>query len=316
MLSLRTKLVLSYALLFLITFGVGAFSFFRFQRLSTSVDTVLRDNYKSILAADGMKDALSRMDSSAVFLLGGDAARARSEFEADSTRFEQQRNIAANNITEPGEDKIVGDIAERYARYSNDLRAFVGRDPHDPSLSKTYFSALHPQFASLQDRIDDLLKLNSEATRRADERTRASAQRARIWTLGLLCLSVLLAAAFAFFFVRYVITPLTQLIRGVRRIGQGDLDQHIEVRSRDEVGEVAAEFNRMAVRLRELRQSDLGRILVEQKKSDAVINSIYEPVIVTDADGAILKVNSAARQLMGNGTQAEGSRIAAALGGE
>src|SRR5438045_660518 len=103
MLSLRTKLVLSYALLFLITFGVGAFSFFRFQRLSSVVGTVLRDNYKSILAADKMKEALAHENSAAVFLIGGDTKRAQSEFADNTALFQQHQKIAANNITEPGE---------------------------------------------------------------------------------------------------------------------------------------------------------------------------------------------------------------------
>ena len=60
---------------------------------------------------------------------------------------------------------------------------------------------------------------------------------------------------------------------------------------------LAAEFNRMAARLRDLRQSDYWRILIEQKKSDAVIASIYEPVIVTDARGRVIKVNQAAERL-------------------
>jgi hypothetical protein len=42
---------------------------------------------------------------------------------------------------------------------------------------------------------------------------------------------------------------------------------------------LAAEFNRMLARLRDHRKSDYGRLLIEQKKSDAVIDAIYEPVI-------------------------------------
>ena len=53
----------------------------------------------------------------------------------------------------------------------------------------------------------------------------------------------------------------------------------------------------MAARLRELRQSEYWRLRIEQKKSDAAIDSIYEPVIVTDARGRVTKINRAARQL-------------------
>src|SRR4029079_276870 len=62
---------------------------------------------------------------------------------------------------------------------------------------------------------------------------------------------------------------------------------------------LAAEFNRMLARLRDHRKSDYGRLLIEQKKSDAVIDAIYEPVIVTDASGHVIKVNRAATQVFG-----------------
>ena len=45
---------------------------------------------------------------------------------------------------------------------------------------------------------------------------------------------------------RLVSSPLRELVEGMRRIGKGKLDQRVEVRSRDELGEVAEAFNRMA----------------------------------------------------------------------
>ena len=53
----------------------------------------------------------------------------------------------------------------------------------------------------------------------------------------------------------------------------------------------------MLVRLRELRKSDYGKLLIEQKKSDAVIDSLGEPVIVTDSHDHVIKINRAARAL-------------------
>jgi signal transduction histidine kinase len=96
-----------------------------------------------------------------------------------------------------------------------------------------------------------------------------------------------------------VVKPITKLARVAKRVGEGDLDQHIELRSRDEMGVLAAEFNRMAVRLREFRESAAGRIILEQGLSEAVLQSIFEPVIVADAKGEVLNLNRAARNLLG-----------------
>ena len=79
----------------------------------------------------------------------------------------------------------------------------------------------------------------------------------------------------------------------------GDLDTVVEVRSGDELGVLAAQFNEMAGRIRQLRQSDLGKILVAQQTAEAAVDSLYDPVIVTDAEGRVQRINRAARPLFG-----------------
>jgi NtrC-family two-component system sensor histidine kinase KinB len=100
-------------------------------------------------------------------------------------------------------------------------------------------------------------------------------------------------------FTLSVVRPITALARVAKRVGEGDLDQHIQIKSRDEVGTLAAEFNRMTVRLREFRASAAGRMELERGLSDAVLQSIFEPVIVADAQGEVLNVNRAAIALLG-----------------
>jgi len=55
----------------------------------------------------------------------------------------------------------------------------------------------------------------------------------------------------------------------------------------------------MAIRLRDLRETESGRRQMEQQLSDAVVQSIFEPVIVTDAKGHVLKLNQASTELLG-----------------
>ncbi|MGA2888629.1 MAG: ATP-binding protein [Terracidiphilus sp.] len=96
-----------------------------------------------------------------------------------------------------------------------------------------------------------------------------------------------------------VLRPIGQLARDTRGIAQGNLEHRVEWSSRDSFGVIAAELNRIAVRLRELRDSDAGRRQMEFQLSDAVLQSIFEPIIVTDGKGHVLKVNQAAADLLG-----------------
>jgi two-component system, NtrC family, sensor histidine kinase KinB len=112
---------------------------------------------------------------------------------------------------------------------------------------------------------------------------------------GLVVAVVLVEATMIYFVLR----PIHDLAKDARRIAQGNLEHRVEWSSREDFGIVAVELNRLAVRLRELRDSEAGRRQMEFQLSDAVLQSIFEPIIVTDGKGHVLKVNQAAAELLG-----------------
>jgi signal transduction histidine kinase/HAMP domain-containing protein len=116
-------------------------------------------------------------------------------------------------------------------------------------------------------------------------------------------LSIAAATAISAVMLFFVIVPLRHTARVARRIGQGDLHQRVEWRSKDDLGAIATELNRLAIRLRDLRETESGRRQMEFQLSDAVVRSIFEPVIVTDGKGQVLKLNQAAMELLGSSSQ-------------
>jgi NtrC-family two-component system sensor histidine kinase KinB len=131
----------------------------------------------------------------------------------------------------------------------------------------------------------------------------ALARRANTITIVCTLSGVLISIGFLISIIR----PIRRTAAAARRIGQGELQQRIEWRTRDDLGTIATELNRMAVRLRDLRETEYGRKQMDQQLSDAVVRSIFEPVIVTDAKGQVLKLNQAASEVLG---EAAGDRMA------
>jgi signal transduction histidine kinase/HAMP domain-containing protein len=124
----------------------------------------------------------------------------------------------------------------------------------------------------------------------------AAAGQSRLAVLFLIA-AVVVAAGTVF----SVLRPIRLLARDARSIAQGNLEHRVEWSSRDHFGVIAAELNRIAVRLRELKDTEAGRRQMEFQLSDAVLQSIFEPIIVTDGKGHVLKVNQAASELLGEG---------------
>src|SRR5438128_6846674 len=70
-------------------------------------------------------------------------------------------------------------------------------------------------------------------------------------TIGLLVLGVLLAVAASLVLARRMVTPIQALQAGAARIGTGELDQRIDVRTGDELEALGDQFNSMAAQLKE-----------------------------------------------------------------
>ena len=106
-----------------------------------------------------------------------------------------------------------------------------------------------------------------------------------------------------------VLKPIDTLAGDAHRIAQGNLEHRVEWSSRDSFGVIASELSRIALRLRDVRDTEAGRRQMEFQLSDAVLQSIFEPIIVTDGKGHVLKLNQSASELLG---EAAGDRMALA----
>jgi PAS domain S-box-containing protein len=143
-------------------------------------------------------------------------------------------------------------------------------------------------------------------------KSEAAAGVAQLWFYRTLLIAGVLVAAglyLAFFLANRIVEPLRQLTASTARIAGGDLNAKVTVTSRDEVGVLAAEYNRMAERIRQLRSSDMGNLMVAQQTTEAAIDSLYDPVIVTDAEGFVTKLNPAAEEIFGSEKESSGKHI-------
>lgn len=91
----------------------------------------------------------------------------------------------------------------------------------------------------------------------------------------------------AFFLARDIMNPIMEISEGASKMAEGDLDQKINIRSRDEIGKLAENLNLMAQRLKE----NIDEITEEKNKIKAILSSMDEGVIATDKTGSVLLIN-------------------------
>jgi PAS domain S-box-containing protein len=104
-------------------------------------------------------------------------------------------------------------------------------------------------------------------------------------------LSILFAVILAIYIYRSFANPLTRLAETAKKLGEGHLDERIEVKSNDEIGELGEAINTMAAGLQDKT--------VSKEYLDNIIESIQEALFVADNNGMLLMANSAAAKMTG-----------------
>ncbi|MBN1495758.1 MAG: SpoIIE family protein phosphatase [Spirochaetes bacterium] len=90
--------------------------------------------------------------------------------------------------------------------------------------------------------------------------------------------------------VTLTIRPVKELSRGAEIIGKGDLDYRISIRTRDELGQLAREFNQMTAQIKEAREKEIeSRIMEEQIEMAKEIQEGLNPTRFYEKDGIQIK---------------------------
>ncbi|HLH34181.1 MAG TPA: ATP-binding protein [Alloacidobacterium sp.] len=293
MLSLYQRLILGFLLLIALVGGLGMLVRHSFVHLS-ALDAQQQ-------TADAAVGALSQVQASIAReqVLAGRMASAAdrnlyTQLLAQSGATDQRIAAALQALSADHQSLPLQDLREKHIRLINRLHSAA-----PDTWQRLAADTLRPQLDEIDQSISDDLRtlFAGRATLMAALDHQRFLLRARL--IAASGTSLMAAIAVAIISLLFVILPIRRTAKVARLIGQGDLHQRIEWRTRDDLGDIATEINRMAIRLRDLRETEAGRRQMEQQLSDAVLQSIFEPVIVTDAKGGVLKLNQASMELLG-----------------
>ncbi len=309
--DLRIQLLVSHLVLVGLMLVVMIGAVVNFFHLGRSIDRILKDNYASVIVAQDMKETLERQDSATTFFLEGRTQEARDQYRQNRLLFEKAYSYEAHNITEVGEQELADDIGQNYAAYRDELeKLFFATPPlSKKAADAVYVRRLLPEFLHLKGQAQAVLDLNQKAILRANGEAKAEARAASYTGLGVTVGTFLLALFFASWTIRAALDPLRTLARQAEEIGRGHLNQRILLNRTDEIGGLALSFNQMAEKLREARKQEEERLRRAERMSDAALENLYDPVIVTDAQGRIVHLNKTAEGLFGAAVRLAGIPI-------
>ncbi|MFC2091896.1 ATP-binding protein [Elusimicrobiota bacterium] len=123
--------------------------------------------------------------------------------------------------------------------------------------------------------------------------------------LWLIVVAVILSVVVANLLGRGLGSPIMKLVKSAKKVAAGDFTDMVDIRTGDELQMLSSTFNDMLVSLKRYSDMQIEKIIAERTKTEAIIFSIHEGIILTDFEGRIMLINDRARELIGIDTDPE-----------
>jgi NtrC-family two-component system sensor histidine kinase KinB len=112
--------------------------------------------------------------------------------------------------------------------------------------------------------------------------------------LGIFCI---LSAIVSFFLARGLSKPMLELSGAAEKVAEGTFDVQVRIKTGDELENLANTFNKMVSKLKEYADIQLDKLIAEKTKTETIIFSISDGILLTDYNGDILLINNQAKRI-------------------
>lgn len=268
--SIRTRFTLGMIFLFLIILILSVFSGYYMNKLSNKTSAILKENYLSIVYAREMSEGIMNINQEITngFLSNRlpDSVRIAGEITLINKSLASEKN----NITEPGEDKLVSDIEADFTKY-RDSALKLKTSPK----SEENILSLQNESGVLYQQLSLLSQMNGKALEVKTDDAKASSKSALTQMTILATLCFLIGMSFTFSFASYFNRRFFQLYYGIKEIVSSNFDERLYFDGKDEFHEISLVINEMAEKLKKNKQKLSVNLLDDQIK-DLTNNDIDE----------------------------------------
>lgn len=255
--TLGKKLYGGFGMVLLLTVAMMVFNYFEIARINTTYQDLMDKNATvTNLVKDlniSIKEEQSRVDA---FLLFGSKS-SLTQYQAANQQFEKTVRSLQKVFTVKDADhwqvlQGLDMLQQEYtiladqmidAKKKSDTEGYmtIGTQKVDPVINK-FKSTADKLVAEQQNLLNTTYKDTEEQV-----------SRIKLIVIVITAIALIAGAAISFVITRLISKPVRELSAAAEKIAEGDLSQtEIEVKSKDEIGDLANSFRHMSVNLREL----------------------------------------------------------------
>ncbi|PKL82743.1 MAG: hypothetical protein CVV24_08445 [Ignavibacteriae bacterium HGW-Ignavibacteriae-3] len=292
--SLRSKILLGFTVILLIMFFATLWSIYNFYYLNELIKKTMQENYSGIIAADNMGKALDEQLQAIVIMLNKNYEEGENLFQKNRDDFYHWHEMAQKAANTPEGKNILETLNTKYQKflveiYNIDFNIYRAEKRQ---ILRSDFVRYVDQIQAIKKINNGILEINHKLLNKSVSEVKDLTQSATIAILLILFGAIGISLAFGSKFSNYIVKPISKLRETVTHIADGNFDDRIEIdENADEINSLAEEFNKMSEKLQVYERLNLNKILFEKKKSELIIESMNEPVLMVDDEFNIVLSN-------------------------
>ena len=287
--KLRSRLFLSNGALLTVALIGLLLGIFSVLHLTRAQNQAMTRNLGSIESAMGLSQALNQQ---LALLLAEQPDLAA--IRAADARFDRWLNKAVQETESDHDRQELEQLAQLYMIFEELLA-----EPLAVRQQVLGSDELRDHFSAIHNRIDLMLKHYLVQLRAGEQHARE-----RAWLiaglLGLVGVAVLvLGLITAHSIAQRFGRPIEALAEAANLIGKGDFSVTLPVTPVAELATLSRRFGLMAAALQQFRHSDVEALLTEQRRLQAVLDSIDDGLLIFDRSGRLEHFNPVAGRQLG-----------------
>lgn len=287
--SVKNKIMIPVLLLAVIAFATSILSIMNADSISKKGDDIANNYLVTIETVGYLSESTQKLTRSAYsyIVAEGDAAKKSVKDNIESLKSEIDGYMKDYEQTlDENEETAYSSYKNYYSQFLTQfgvLEKYVDTN-QTVNASKLANNNLVDVCNSLESALDNITNSEVEATDHAMRQMHALAAFAK--TTGGVCLVVAIGALIVAFLIstRKVVNPIVKTNKELKEISalindnNGDLTKRVNVKSSDEIGQLAQGINQFL----DILQNTIGKIVEGSKNLDNMINSVGENVTVSN----------------------------------